>query len=1054
MQFVLASAVGGSNLPFCLGFAFKSGDIPGGNAVLADIVGDSVTLQGTVKNRWPDGSAKFATLAGRATLAAGVPLVVRLAAGSGTLSGANLGLVDLRLANLACVIDANGIGAANWSGSDWDAPFVEWVVGPRMSSWIYRKPVGADPHLVAWLEVRLYLGGSVEVLPWIENGYLRVAGPTNKNTTYTFTMGGTSRFSGVIDLKHHQRTPLLSGVALSHWWPVDPGVVPLQDSAYLQATELVPSYRATVPASAPAIAALPKTYTPLQAGSLAYSSDDMSSPGYQAPIGLLPEHDVLHLVADASARITTFAAVVRNGYSAGRYALHYRDETTNRPPAFSAYPTLVVGGGSIKDTGASTTNTVTPRTTGTAPPLWDTAHSPSIGYMAYLLTGRFYFLEQVQFCATTIHFSVTDWVRGGGLGSVTGYTPAPGYTGASGIVTGYVQLRAGAWWMRSLAQALCVTPTSDPLHAEFKAAVQNTVNFHHARYVAQANNPYGFVQPDVDYHTPNVFMSSPWMQDFFTAAFGYARAMGLPLDAAVAARLGEFFAWTARSVIGRLGSSSSTEWWYINAAPYTIAVAPSDTPDWITGTGPWYPNWRAMYDATFAVAPPDLGRTEGVLAGQDFPEGTNPSTWNNLQPALAYAVRFGVSGAQTAYNRMTGASNWNALLGVWSSKPVWAVMPAPGATSNVLTVAPPPPAPAPAAAPLPPIAPQPALIRPAWVASKAVHEWFAIPGSVHAGSAAAPNDDPADPYCNSTRRLAYSGISRKDAQIILAATGGHNDYGGNQVTGIDLAVDAPAWRLVHPGSPTDKIVPDVAYYRDGLPIARHTYAQNIFSTTRNRLMLHYTRFSYGSALSFGATNGFNLDTNQWDAAGTWSDGKPASGRDERDWVWAPTNYYRLNKWDPQTDTWSQTGSFANPIYGPIAHDTNRDQLFTLAWGDGWGSGTGIAACRYDARGAVQTPITFANNAAVQQFQADAPSYASMIYDSNGDRFLFWDGISRRLYQVTPNTGTAWAMSIVSVTGSLPPAASYSHSRLAYLPALRGCVFMPSGHEPLYFIRLA
>ncbi|MBC7657258.1 MAG: hypothetical protein H7147_08805 [Frankiaceae bacterium] len=336
----------------------------------------------------------------------------------------------------------------------------------------------------------------------------------------------------------------------------------------------------------------------------------------------------------------------------------------------------------------------------------------------------------------------------------------------------------------------------------------------------------------------------------------------------------------------------------------------------------------------------------------------------------------------------------------------------------------------------------------------AVHEWFSIPNSIHAGSPAAPQDDPRDPYCSSTRRLAYSGIARKDAQIILAATGGHGDYGGNQVTGIDLASDAPGWKLLHAGSPAQKIVPDVPYYPDGLPVARHTYNQVHFSTTRNRLMLHYSLYVYGSALSFRAANGFDLDNNQWDPAGTWSPGMQARGRDERDSVWAPTNYRYLNKWDPATDTWTQTGAFANPIYGPIAHDTARDQLFTLAWGDGTGSGNAINASKYDARGTTQTPITFTSNAALAQFQADTPVDASMAYDPNGDRFILWDGKSRRLYQVTPNAGTVWTMSIVATTGVVPPAASYSHSRMAYVPALRGCVFMPSGHESLYFVRLS
>jgi len=288
----------------------------------------------------------------------------------------------------------------------------------------------------------------------------------------------------------------------------------------------------------------------------------------------------------------------------------------------------------------------------------------------------------------------------------------------------------------------------------------------------------------------------------------------------------------------------------------------------------------------------------------------------------------------------------------------------------------------------------------------------------------------------------------------LAATGGHNDYAGNEVTAIELADANPAWRLLAAGSAADKVAPDVAYYQDGLPTSRHTYDSVHFSTTRNRLILHGSRFVYGRAVSFGASNGFNLDTLRWDAAGTWRDGGGVVCRDERDYVWAASRYYYMNRWDPATDTWTQTGYFPFGIFGPLAHDTTRDQLFQLAWGDGQGSNSGVNAYKYNAHGSTQTPVTFNASAALSQFRADMPAYASMIYDPNGDRFLFWDGMSGRLYQVKPNAGAGWDISILVTTGRTPPQTSGSYGRMAYLPALRGCVFMPSGHESLYFIRLA
>lgn len=57
-EFKLLSATAGSTVPFCLGFSFKRGEVPSGR----NVVGDTATVQAVIKNRWPDGSAKFAVI--------------------------------------------------------------------------------------------------------------------------------------------------------------------------------------------------------------------------------------------------------------------------------------------------------------------------------------------------------------------------------------------------------------------------------------------------------------------------------------------------------------------------------------------------------------------------------------------------------------------------------------------------------------------------------------------------------------------------------------------------------------------------------------------------------------------------------------------------------------------------------------------------------------------------------------------------------------------------------------------------------------------------------
>jgi hypothetical protein len=649
-SFKLTSPTAGSSLPFSVGHAFKKGDVAAGSR----LIGSISDLQVTWKNTWPDGSLKFGVIAGRANLMAGIPLTVTLSIGVGSTI-ANLTTDNLRTTGVTASVDAGAFGSATWTAADWASPFVNWISGPFMSSWIYRKPVGIDPHLVAWLEVRMYRGGAVEVLPWIENGYLNVPNPTNKSAVYAFSMGGTQRFSGAFDLPNHCRTVLMSGAGLSHWLGTAPVVTPIHDKAYLQATGLVPTYRASVPSSAAVWANLVTTYSPLQQGNYANS---MGQPGYHGAIGLLPEWDVLYLVSNDP---RAYAGVVINAYSAGRYGIHYRDEKTLRPFRFSSYPNLVVDGGDstgIGNTGASTKNAFTPAASGVAPAAWDSAHHPSVGFTAYLLTGSFYFMEEVQFAATINFLKNTDITRKFSAGVFL--------SNAGANIT-----RGAAWAIRTLAQAACITPDDDVLRPEFISSMSANVDFYHATYVAQPNNPFGFVAPYSNYTGGSgTYSEAAWMQDFFTAAVGYAIDVDPGMAASSNSKLAAFFAWKAQSIIGRLGGITPSEYLYRDAAVYTIAVAPSESPDYATGAGPWYANWGELYRATLGTANPGV---DGPLRGGNFPAAS--SYWGNLQPAIAYAVHHNVPGAMAAYTRMISAANWNQLASDFNTTPVWSVVP-------------------------------------------------------------------------------------------------------------------------------------------------------------------------------------------------------------------------------------------------------------------------------------------------------------------------------------------------------------------------------------------
>jgi len=676
MAFTLASAATTPAAPFCLGFAFRQGDIPSGQGVTSTLAG----LQVTPMNAWPDGSLKFAVLAGKADLTAGTPLTVTLSKGT-SATGTALTTSDLKATGITASIACGAFGTVSWSGTDWDSAFATHVSGPRMSSWIYRKPVGADAHLVGWLEVRLHAGGAVEVLPWIENGYIKVAGPVNKSATFAFTLGGTQRSSQAIDLPARCRTPLVAGTALSYWLAGDPAVTVRHDTDYLQGTEVVPAYMASVDPASSMVAALASSYTPLQQGNFTYSGDAMSGTGFQNPIGLLPQHDVLYLVCNAPG---IGAAVQRNGYSAGRYAIHFRDEATNRPFRFSQHPTT--------SSNYSSTNDMPASATGTTAPEWDEAHHPSVGYMAYLLTGRFYFMEEVQFAATANYLFLTDQQRGGSAGYIE-------------PLTGAVQTRQVAWVMRTLMTAVLATPDNDSagLQAEFINSWVAIANRYHARYVEQPNNPLGFIQQNFDYSTnygnagqvaaATGYMAANWMHDFIVASVGWAVCAGMPIGSAAQTKLKDFFVnFIAKSVVGRLGATNANgDYLFTECSPYNMCVSANHTPDWTGGTGPWLASWNDAYRITknvmsFYGPQPSAAFVESTTTIHEISNPPSGGYVANMLPALAYCVRLGVPGASDGLARLKGAvgwsvaqpgydADWNVVDSFNKICPVWAVKP-------------------------------------------------------------------------------------------------------------------------------------------------------------------------------------------------------------------------------------------------------------------------------------------------------------------------------------------------------------------------------------------
>jgi hypothetical protein len=130
----------------------------------------------------------------------------------------------------------------------------------------------------------------------------------------------------------------------------------------------------------------------------------------------------------------------------GSWSSHYRDRKTDRPISVADYPYMTV----LRPT-YDTYNKVTKQyeafpacassTACSTPNNHDAAHQPNLAYLPYLVTGDYYYLEELQFWAMWNSFSSN-----------------PGYREYEKGLYKSDQMRGQAWSLRTAAEAAYITP--------------------------------------------------------------------------------------------------------------------------------------------------------------------------------------------------------------------------------------------------------------------------------------------------------------------------------------------------------------------------------------------------------------------------------------------------------------------------------------------------------------------------------------------------------------------------------------------------------------------
>jgi hypothetical protein len=267
--------------------------------------------------------------------------------------------------------------------------------------------------------------------------------------------------------------------------------------------------------------------------------------------------------------------------------------------------------------------------------------------------------------------------------------------------------------------------------------------------------------------------------------------------------------WQYKWPVGLCGTSGATNYCFTQAGSrYGLCITDTDS---TTNPTTFFDTFGECWEETFGSANSTCNAGSALFSevGQsnDVSKAATNHRWATLIQALAYAVDHGAAGADAAWARLTGASNWDAIEAGSASPdnfndtPIWGVYP-----RNVL---------------------------PAWYANMADGTWGTIAGGT--GQTIGDHEQSPDPNVGYGPLYeivaAWTGaaVDQVRKEYIVCANGGHANYPGNEAYALDLTADDPAWRRIIDRTPDanmgDPTLANGGLYADGRARAMHNANQ-------------------------------------------------------------------------------------------------------------------------------------------------------------------------------------------------------------------------------------
>lgn len=643
-------------VPVTFGQIFIKGQVQPKDSLAGKLAdGTLIHLQMDIKALHDDGSVRHAVVTGiLPQLGAGQTQKITIEKSTPQSAAKESSQQNLLATGMAGTVTLT-IGGTPYTASLRDAmastTAIRWLSGPLVSEWIGNAPLksaanAVHPHLTARFGVRWYPGqpkqARIEVI--IENNKTFAAAPQNFTYDVNVQIDGRDAYkeTGLTHYHHSRWHKYL-------WWnPAgEPKVALKHNSAYLIASKAVPNYDQSIVPKESVLAALVTADQPAKTGPMKIGSLNtyMPTTGGRPDIGPLPNWSVMYLLTmDPRAKQT----MMNIADGSGSWSVHYRDEATGFPirldnpvnQLISTHMNLAHKGPLPVPRCANNDGTLcaTPYTA-------DTAHQPSIAYLPYMVTGDYFYLEELQFWAAWNPTETDPGFQGKGLGLVR-----------------WQQLRGQAWSMRTLGHVAYITPDTHYMKQYFLKQLDNNLQYYTNTLVTANPNALGVYDGSGE-GAFQVTANAPWQDDFFTWSFGYLAELGFT-------KAEPILRWKAKYPVGRM---TAPGYCWTEASAYFLTYRDSMAT-------PVYSSFAQLYAANYKnnsmtnddskpVTHPKglnfLDQPCGSQAQADWRTAAYGYTWqkgqmigysssemgypSNMQPALAVSATSGIPNARTAW---------------------------------------------------------------------------------------------------------------------------------------------------------------------------------------------------------------------------------------------------------------------------------------------------------------------------------------------------------------------------------------------------------------------